>query len=79
MVGKLVRLKEKFMRPPAAGPNPAKTRGCRALQKAMMSPMTQLAAGFGGAPASSTASKYAAVGGSSASTTASAGGKPRPT
>jgi hypothetical protein len=67
------------MRPPPACQNRAKTGGCRALQKAMMSPMTQLAAGLAGAPASSTASKYAAVGGSSASTTASAGGKPRPT
>jgi len=46
------------------------------LQKAMMSPMIQLAAGLAAAPAASTESKYWAVGSSSASTSTSAAGKP---
>ena len=46
------------------------------LQKAMMSPIIQLAAGLATAPAASTASKYCAVGRSSDRTSTSAAGSP---
>ena len=52
---------------------------CRpTLQCAMMSPMTQLAAGLAGAPAASTASKYVAMPTSSESTSTSYMERPRP-